>query len=82
MTLRKQRQDCKFLAILGHMNSETLSKKARRWWHTPLALALWTQRQLDLYVFQASLVYRAAKDTQKNPIWGLEPEGSAERGKN
>ena len=32
--------------------------KVRQWWHTPLIPSLSRQRQVDLYEFKASLVYR------------------------
>jgi hypothetical protein len=41
---------------------------ARRWWCTPLIPALGRQWQVDLCEFEASLVYRAAKATQRNLV--------------
>ena len=31
--------------------------QVRVWWHMPLIPALWSQRQVDLKEFEASLVY-------------------------
>ena len=46
--------------------------KARWWWCTPLIPALGKQRQVDLCVFEASLVYRVSSRTaraaQRNPV--------------
>ena len=38
---------------------------AGRWWSTPLIPALGKQRQVDLYEFEASLVYRASCRTAR-----------------
>jgi hypothetical protein len=42
-------------------------KVAGRWWHTPLIPALGRQRQ-QISEFEASLVYRTARATQRNPV--------------
>ena len=36
---------------------------AGRWWRTPLIPALGRQRQVDLYEFETSLIYRASSRT-------------------
>ena len=43
------------------------------WWHAPLIPAFQRQRQADVFVFEASLVYKASsradsKATQRNPV--------------
>jgi hypothetical protein len=54
--------------------NKSLKKKARagRWWCTPLAPALGRQRQVDLFEFEVSLLYksssRTARATQRNPV--------------
>ena len=51
--------------IRGHPQDTTHSG---RWGPTPLILALGRQRQVDLYEFEVSLVYRQAPKLQRNPV--------------
>ena len=42
--------------------------EAGRWWRRPLIPALGRQRQVDLFEFEASLVYRASARTGSKAI--------------
>ena len=75
---------CRHQCACTHIHSQTIkikinlkkktTKMAGWWWHTLLILALgWQkQRQVDLYEFEANLVYRAssrtAKATRRTPV--------------
>ena len=64
-----------------------LTIECQQCWHTPLIPALRRQRQVDVYEFEASLVYRSssrtARATQKNPaLKKKKEEESAEHTQN
>jgi hypothetical protein len=54
-----------FYVFLRHNKDALLriNQQARGWWHTPLIPALRTQRQVDLYEFEACLFYKVSSRT-------------------
>jgi hypothetical protein len=46
-------------------NKQTNKQKPEQWWRTPLVPTLVRQRQVDLYEFKASLVYRVNSRTAR-----------------